>query len=211
MSLPPKTVAPSSLFQKLTSTRRPHRVTEIPRKGPDGEPIAEVALVVLTQEEMNVAAAEAERRTRKLLGADVPKKEEAHSGYDDVYNNLAAVEILFRACKDPSDLSKSAFSTPHEIQAALTTDEVGVMFHAYLTVQQELGPIVATMTDDQVEGWITVLAEGGSADPLGLLSWGALTTLARTMACRLHALQTDKSSDGSLVDDERSEPVDDLT
>jgi len=72
-------------------------------------------------------------------------------------------------------------------------------------VQQELGPIVATMTDDEVETWITVLAEGGSADPLGLLSWGALTNLARTMACRLYDSRTDKSSDG-LPHDESSKP-----
>jgi len=205
MNLPPKDVAASSLFLKLTSVTRPHRITEIPRKGPDGKPVGEVALVVLTQEEMNAAAAEAERRTRKLLGADIPKKEEAQAGYADVYNNLAAIEILFRACRDVDDTSKNAFRTPHEIQAGLTSDEVGVMFHAYLTVQQELGPIVATMTDDEVETWITVLAEGGSADPLGLLSWGALTNLARTMACRLYDSRTDKSSDG-LPHDESSKP-----
>lgn len=197
MAFPPKDVSSSELFQKLVSAERPHRITDIPRKGPDGEPIAQVALVVLTQEEMNLAAAEAERRTRKLLGADVPKKEDAQSGYSDVYNNLAAVEILFRACRQADDTKRNAFRTPHEIQSALTSDEVGVLFHAYLTVQQELGPIVARMTEEEVDSWVRVLAEGGTADPLGLLSWGALTTLVLSMARRLHALQTDSFLPGS--------------
>lgn len=200
MPLPPKDVAPSALFQKLTSAERPHRITDLPRKGPDGEPIAQVALVVLTQEEMNSAAAEAERRTRKLLGADVPKKDEAQAGYQDTYNNLAAIEILFRACKSAEDPKVSAFRTPQEIQSSMTSDEVGVLFHAYLTVQQELGPIVATMTQEEMDTWIKVLAEGGTADPLGLLSWGALTTLVRTMAVQLHALRMDSFLDGSLAE-----------
>jgi len=199
MNLPPKDVAASDLFLKLTSTTRPHRITDIPRKGPDGKPVAEVALVVLSQEEMNVAAAEAERRTRKLLGADIPKKEDARVGYEDCYNNLAAVEILFRACKDPADTSKSAFRTPHEIQSGLTSDEVGVLFNAYLTVQRELGPIVSRMSDDEVEAWIKVLAEGGTSAPLELLSWGALTTLVLSMAKQLHPYLTAKYSDGLLA------------
>lgn len=202
MAFPPKDVSASDLFQKLTSAERPHRITDIPRKGPDGQPVAQVALVVLTQEEMNSAAAEAERRTRKLLGADVPKKEEAQAGYSDVYNNLAAVEILFRACRQVDDTKRNAFRTPQEIQTALTSDEVGVLFHAYLTVQQELGPIVARMDEDEINAWVRVLAEGGTADPLGLLSWGALTTLVSSMASRLHALQTASSSPGSPAEND---------
>jgi len=210
MPFPPKDVAASDLFIRLTSTERPHRIVDIPRKGPDGEPIAQVALVVLTQEEMNAAAAEAERRTRKLLGQDIPKKEEAQAGYLDVYNNLAAIEVLFRACRTTEDPKKPAFRTPQEIQSSLTSDEVGVLYHAYLTVQQELGPIVATMTEMEIESWIRVLAEGGTADPLGLLSWGALTTLVRSMATLLHDLLTDKSSHGSPAESDSPQADDAL-
>lgn len=193
---PPKDVAPSALFVKLSGPR-PSVVVDIPRKGPDGAPVGQVAIVVLTQEELIAAAAEAERQARKLLRDDLPKREEAHQGYDDVFQNCAAVQILFRACRDADDPKRPAFNTPHEIAAGLTNDEIGVLQHHYLTVQSELGPIVATMTGDELEAWIVALGEGGTAIPLGSLSWGMLTTLVLTMASRLRSLQTASSSAGS--------------
>ncbi len=194
----PKDVQPSTLFALLTATPRPHRMVDIPRKGPDGEAVARIAMVVLTQQEMISSAATSEARTRKLLKENLPKQEEAQLGYQDVFNNIAATEVLFRACKDAEDetLKRSAFRTPQEIESTLSADEVGALYHAYLTVKSECGPVVAEMTEDEVDAWIRVLAEGASSIPLDTLSWGALTTLVLTMASRLHASQTDKSSPG---------------
>lgn len=167
-------------------------------------------MVVLTQNETILAAAEAEKRTRKLLGEGLPKKEDAQLGYEEVYGNLAACEVLFRACKDPADvtLQKSAFKTPHEIGKALSNEEIGVLQHHYLTIKQEMGPIVGLMSEDEVDSWVRVLAEGSTAIPLDALSWGALTTLVRSMASQLHASRTDKSSVG-LPAEEIETPVSD--
>lgn len=194
---PPDTIEPSELFLLLSSEARPHRIVDLPRKKADGSPIAQVAMVALTQEEHIAASATSERRTQDLLRNAIPKKDEAARGYTDVYNNIAVCEILFRACKKADEPTKNAFRTPHEIQKLFTNDELGVMHHHYLTVCHEIGPIVATMTDEEVETWVRVLVEGASAVPLDCLSWDALTTLVTTMASRLHAYQTDNSSAGS--------------
>ena len=200
MAMPPKDIERSALFMKLSSATRPHVIVDFPRNGPDGEPIAQIAMVVLTQDELIGAAAEAERVTRKLLASDLPKKEDAQLGYNDVYQNNSAVQVLFRACKSAEDVKVPAFKTPNEISSQLTNDEIGVLMHHYLTVQQELGPIVASMSEEEFESWVTALVEGGSAVPLDLLSWGALTTLVCTLARQLHKLRTDSSSLGSLPD-----------
>lgn len=194
--------SPSALFLLLTTLPRPHRIVDLPRKDADGKPVAQVAIVPLTQEETTTAAAEAEARTRKMLGKDLPKKDDAQSGYQDVFGNISAEEVLFRACKDPADptLKRGAFRTPHEIAKALSADEIGVMLHNYLTVKQECGPIVSEMTDAELDSMITMLGEGGSTFPLDSLSWGALRVLISTMASRLRNLQTDKFSPGSPAD-----------
>jgi hypothetical protein len=203
-NLPPKDVAPSELFAKLTSVDRPHKIVDLPRKGADGEPVGQVAMVPLTQYEMMAAAASAEKQTRELLKGNLPQQTEAQLGYNDVYNNSAAAEVLFRACKKPDDLKSSAFRTPHEIGTALSTDEIGVLYHHYETVKAELGPIVSTMTEDEVEAWVAVLAKGGSYLPLDTLSWGALTTLVLSMASLLQSFLTDRSSLGSPAEPQDS-------
>ena len=210
MQLPPKDTEPSVLFAKLSATPRPHRIIELPRKDPvSGESIGRVAMVILTQNETILAGAEAEKRTRKLLGEGLPKKDDAQLGYEEVYGNLVAAEILFRACKDADDtaLQKPAFKTPHEIGKAFSNDEIGVLQHHYLTIKQEMGPIVATMTDDEIDTWIRVLAEGSTGIPLDALSWGALTTLVRSMAGRLQSSLTDKSSAGSPAEKNENDEI----
>lgn len=212
-NLPPKDVEPSVLFAKLTATPRPYRVVDLPRKNHEtGEPVSQVAMVVLTQEEMINAASEAEKLARKKLGEGLPKKEEYSLGYDDVYQNIAACEVLFRACRSVEDITKKAFKTPHEIMQSLSNDEIAVLHHHYLTVKYELGPIVAEMSVEEMETWIRVLGEGGSTFPLDTLSWGVLRTLVVSMAKRLHPSLTDKSSAGSPPDEstppsDNDEPV----
>lgn len=202
MTAPASDLGPSALFLALSSGTRAHRAVDLPRWDSEGKPVGRVNMTPLTQEEMISAAAEAESRTRKMLAASLAKKDEKSLGYDDVYANIAACEILFRACKDVDDatITRGAFRTPHEIAKAFTNDEIGVLHHHYLTVKTEVGPIVAVMTDDEIDALIVVLAEGGSAVPLDTLSWDMLSALLISMASRLHASRTDKSSPGSPAD-----------
>lgn len=201
MSIPPKDTDPSELFILLTSETPPHRIVDLPRKRLDGEPVGRVAMRPLTQAEMISVAAESARRCATMMGAGTARSNGADSS-SDLYNNIAACEILFRACKDVADttLKRGAFKTPHEIEKAFSNDEIGVLHHNYLTMKYEIGPIIAAMEDDEIDAWVRVLAEGASAVPLDALSWGALTRLILSMASRLAPLLTDKYSLGAPAD-----------
>lgn len=197
MSGPPEHIPPSSLFLQLSAMPRPFRVVDIPRTDPvTKEAVGQIAIQVLTQEEQMVCASAAEAFARKII-KEVPKSNEASLGYEDLYKNAAAVEVLYRACRDKDDVKKPAFPSPGEMRRVMSADEIGVLMSHYFTVQSEVGPIMAHLSEAEEEAWIRVLGEGGSMLPLDRCSSGALKSLAFTLACRLHRSLTDTSSVGS--------------
>ena len=56
-----------------------------------------------------IASANAERAAKKLLGNEANK---SSLGYEAVFENEATAWVLWYACRDPKDISKSAFPTP---------------------------------------------------------------------------------------------------
>jgi len=194
------------LWGRITAVPRPHKLVDFPRRFPAGIDAPRIAIQVLTQEEQMVCAAAAEDFTRKsFLSRDksvqLPRDGEAHQGYDDLYRNAAAIEILFRACRNPDDLKKPAFPSPALMRAEFTNDETGVLMSHYHSTQSELGPIVARMTKEEVDAFVDRLVASGDRFPLDLLSPEVLKSLLTSMASRLRSLQTDSSSDGSQPDD----------
>lgn len=193
MAGPPDDIPASKLWLKLQEMPRPSRVVDFPRIGPDGSPVGSLAMWVLTQEEQMICSAAAEEFTRRVLKDG--RKEEL--GYDAVYSNAACVEILYRACRDPEDIKRPAFPTPKAIRETLTADECGRLFEHYLTVQLEVGPIVAHMSPEEMNAWVARIAEGGSAFPFDLLSSDVQKTLVLFMARRLASSPMATSSAGS--------------
>ena len=189
----------ADLWTAIMQMPRAHKLVDFPRKV-DGKPIGQVAIVVLTQEEQIQAAASTEAFTRKVI-KDMPKEGDARRGYDDVYSNHMAVELLFRCCKKSEDPKSNFFPTTHAIQDHMTPDEVGVLVRAYMEVQSEIGPIMASMSDEEVEAWVKRLREAGSRVPLASLSLAALIDLAFILACRSESSPTDMPSVGSPLDD----------
>ncbi len=157
--------------------------------------IGELRIQVLTQEEQILCSAEAERFTKRAI-KDLPKGDEAQLGYQNVYNNSAAVEVLFHACRKRDDAAEPFFPSRDAIRKSLTPDEVGVLMMHYYTAQSELGPIVAYMSEEEMEAWITRIGEGGTRFPLDLLSWEVLKDLAYSLACRMYNSAKDTSSPG---------------
>ncbi len=197
MAGPPDNIEPSALWLALTQLPRPHKLVDIPRCFPGTDtPVGQVAMWPLTQEEQMAVNAEADRFTKKLL-QDPQKRDEANLGYQHTFANEVALQILSRVCRDANDLKKPAFPSPKQMREHLTADEVGVMFSQYLVIQLELGPIVANISDDEMEAWIKRIASGGSAFPFASLSWETQQRLVLGMACRLAPLLTDTSSVGS--------------
>lgn len=197
---PPSEESPSELWVKLTQVPRPHKIVPFPRRNPvTGHPIADVAIWPLTQEEQMIANAEADRWTKSLL-KDPQRKEEANLGYNHTFTNDVAIQILWRACRDPKDLKRPAFPSPGLMRKEFSTDETGVLFNHYLTVQLEVGPIISYMTEEEVEGMILRLHQGGSTFPFDTLSWDQQRTLVSSMASQLVSCWMAMSSAGLPLD-----------
>ena len=193
---PEKEITPSELWLALTAIPRPSRLVPFPRCIPGTDkPIGHVRIWPLTQEEQHEANAAADRFAKDLL-KDPQRKDEANLGYHHAYTNDLAVQVLHRACRDESDLARPAFMTTKKMRANFSTDEIGVLFSTYCTVQSELGPIRARMSAQETEALIIRLAEGGSAYPLDSLSWELQRSLAVSMASRLVSCWMAMSSHG---------------
>lgn len=158
--------------------------------------MGQVAIWVLTQEEQMACNAEAEKIARRML----KDGKRGDLGYEALFNNEGAVQVIYRSCRDASDLSKPAFPGPQAIREGLTADECGMLFQHYLTVQLELGPIIANMSNDEFEAWVQRLDEGQGFF-FDLLSSETKKTLALTMASRLRSFLTGTSSAGSPPND----------
>lgn len=201
MAGPPDNIDASELWLALTQLPRPHKLVDIPRCLPGTNiSVGQVAMWPLSQEETMACNAEADRFTKKLM-QDPQKREEANLGYQHTYANEVAVQILSRVCRDVNDLKKAAFPSPKQMRSTFTADEIGVMFSQYLTVQLELGPIVADMSEEEMEAWIRKIASGGSAFPFVSLSPDLQSRLVLYMAVQYSNLQTAKSSAGSQPDE----------
>ncbi len=202
MSAPPADIPPGDLFLQITAMPRPNRLVPFPRKKEDGTPVCEVSMWVMTQHEKMSASAATEKWTREQLKDSLAKSNEARRGYDDLYSNRACVEILFRCCRHPADLTKPFFRTQKDIGEHLTQDEVAVLFNAYMRLEHELGPIVTELTDAEMEMWLLSLATGGATVPLDSLSWGARTQLMSFLARRALNSSTDTSSPSTPQSDD---------
>lgn len=191
---------PSELWRALTALPRPTRAMPLPIYKPGTEePIGEVQVWPLTQEEQMAANAAADKFTKELL-KDPQKKDEANLGYHHTYTNEVAVQVLFRACRDKDDTKRPAFPSPNLMRQKFSTDQIGVMFHSFCTIQSELGPIRAHLTQEETEALIIRLAEGGSAFPFDSCSWEQQRTLVLSMASQLLSCWTVMSSAGLPLD-----------
>lgn len=193
-------IEPSELWLALTTLPRPTKEIPIPRNFPGTEtPIGNIVMWPLTQEEQMAANAEADRWTKNLL-KDPQKKDEANLGYQHTYTNEVAVQVLYRACRDVKNIERPAFPSPTLMRQKLSTDEIGVLFSEYCTVQAELGPIRAHMTAEEADTLILRIADGGSAFFFDSCSWDQQRTLVLSMASRLVSCWTDTALLGRQPD-----------
>jgi hypothetical protein len=193
-------VEPSAAWLAMIALPRPSQEVPLPRLIPGtDEPCGFIKIWPLTQGEQMSANAEADRFTKALM-KDPQRKEEANLGYHHTYTNEVAIQVLFRACRDKDKIERPAFPSPTLLRDKLTTDEVGVLFSNYCSVQHELGPIRAYMTREETDALILRLAEGGSAFPLDSYSWEQQRTLLVSMASRLASCWTAMSSAGLRPD-----------
>lgn len=181
-----KELPPSELWLALMEIPRPKREVPFPRNIPGtDQPIGTLIMWPLTQEEQHNANLAADRYVKELF-KDPQKKDETNLGYQNAFTNEVAVQVLHRACRDVANpIERPAFLSTAKMRKHFTTDELGVLFSTYCTVQAELGPIRAHMTKEEEDALILRIVEGGSTFPLDGLSWEAQRALVSSLANRL--------------------------
>ena len=205
------------LWAAITALPRPSREVPFPRvwtedlpeghpgHGKAGEPMATIYMTVLTHAEQQAALANAERTAREVLKDQAPKRGEENLGYENIFNNSAAVEVLFRACKCEDRISPF-FKGTKDVHARLTVDEIGMLQAQYHLTQEQLGPMTSRMSAGDVDAWLDRLEKAGAeASPLAFLSLGALSELVTHLVRRLRPSSTDTSFPGSPQDAPTSE------
>lgn len=206
---PSPTLEPCDAFLALTKQPRPHVVTDFPRDDENGNPICRIAFWVMAQSEQLLVARDAERYCRSLMReekGDVPKQDEQSHGFHDMYRNEAAVQLLFRICRDPDNVKRPFFPRIQDVRE-LPTPEIGVLMAMYWEAEDELGPVQHNLSDEAYEAWVELLAKGAGAFPLSRASSGLKNELLKRLASDLWRLQTTGGSDSftPAADDGSSE------
>lgn len=215
MNGPPANMEPVTLWMELTRMPRPFRVVDFPRTRMDGTTAGTVAMRVLTQTEIIECAAAAQAAVnaiKKKFG--IADAGQTMSRADaEMYENEKVLQLLSRACREaprpldppfvmgqPHATDRPCFPSPVHMRDQLSSDEIAVLATAYTKLQYEIGPIVADLSDSQMEAWLQKLGEGGSRLPLASLSSAQLEDLLMYSAGRLYPRSTPTTSAGSPPD-----------
>lgn len=178
------------LFNKLIQSKV-HEIVEFPRKNNEGEPLCDLALVLLSNAEDTAVIFSAQKEMKKYTDLE-PNTE----SYNEILNHHKAIELLFKVCRNSNDLKAAFFPDKKAISSVLTTDEISILINHYMHLKAKSSVIVADMTEEAMKIYIDRLKEGGSSagNFLSSFTWVALTDLLMYMAKELHNLQTVKSS-----------------
>lgn len=227
---PPEHIEANELVTLLETLPRPHKIVPYPRKLPGtSQPISHLGIVAAYMTDKIMAQAAAHKYAMGVL-ADPEKaikegrtklsEDEIHSlGYNGIFKNAAALELLQRVCmlarrkrgSDSRDLGaddyelklplEPAFASVSWMRKFCTDDEIGVLTATFLRAQSEIGPIVALLSDAECDLWIERLIQGGVAlDPLDSLASGALIDLLKRSAFHLRNLRMGRSSSGEPLE-----------
>jgi hypothetical protein len=195
----------TELWLKLTQLPRPFKELDHPRKDPVTHvSIGKLAIVPLTERELNEARAAAEAYTKKTLKEERSNQESI--GYQQIYRDSCYVEYISRACRSTADMRIPAFPSAEQARQWLFPDEIAVIMEACTIWQTETGPIVSRMTEEEMEAWLSKLAEGASRVPLALLSSEMKNELLLFLAKKF---STVSGSAGSQPDAASSSPASD--
>jgi hypothetical protein len=191
----------SEIIAKLLVAPRPHELVPFPRKGPDGKPLFEIAMVLLSQIDQFSVSSEAEKTAHALLKGAYNQDSQ---GYRDIFNTACVIETLWRACKDPNDpkMQTPFFINKASISQICSNDELTVLYNHYLTVMVSHGPVVGAMSEVECELFIDDLMAAGNSQSFFLngLSLEAFKTLVIFSCDRWHKLAKEKNSSGSSPD-----------
>ncbi len=102
-----------------------------------------------------------------------------------------------RACRTLKNPLVPFFPTAAKLRTSLSLDELLVLYNDYFIVRRTKGPIVADMSDEEMNAWLRRLENGGSKLGLSFLSVGMLIDLVSFSAEQIAILRKAKSLPGS--------------
>lgn len=175
-------------WNQIEEASRPAVEVDLPIIDPaTGGSVGRVLMRELTQAELQAANADAERYTRDKLKDVVPGNADECRGYDAIFDNALALNIIVRAVVDP-DARDLLFPSALEAGKVLTQDTLGILMRLYLICQKQRGPEDGIMTAAEVDEWIAQLGgPRGNVEGLSLLSTEELHALVMELAKRRHA------------------------
>jgi hypothetical protein len=181
-----------NLFLLLSQEPRPFEVVPFPKKV-KGKAF-NVSMVILTAMESAQCKAEAEKKAQKFLQEATGK----NKGYEDLYNDFCAINILWHATRFENDVKKQFFPTKESILDVLTVDEIGILMNHYYSVLLHKGPIIAEFSEEDLKNWMERIVKDGNSSSFlfNSLSVEALKQLVNGLADQLKTIQMEKSSSG---------------
>jgi len=162
------------------------------RKKNDGTDVdVHVDIRALTKREMDLARVNARAALERLA----PNMKEG-SSYEELLEDTRIVEILAIACRKPGE-PDATWATPLEIEAILTTAEIGSLWKVYVEHQAESSPTISDLSKEEYETILETIAKEGSADPLLLFASPLRNAFTITLVRELVTLRMVSSSSSS--------------
>jgi hypothetical protein len=160
--MPELTELSDNTFARLSQIPRYHRLVPFPCKLEEGSWF-EVAMVVLTPEEIISAKSQAEKQTRAHLKDIVEKGEASSISYKEIYNDYLTVNTLFISMRHPRDIDKFALPSREILTKAtwMTTDKLTILQEQYIqTVAKQ--PEIADLSAEELQTWLRTIIKDGT-------------------------------------------------
>jgi hypothetical protein len=202
----PKESHASELWLKLSQRPRPTTRVPFPTRA-GAEPLGDLLLWVLTEDELHAVRSNAQRTARAKLLDGAPIGAELNYGYEDIYRNELQVELIALSARDVDNPIFPVFDNAASARKKLTSDEFAILASAYTQWRLECGPILREVSEAELEGWLKVLQAGASRLPLARLSGEALIDLVLFLVSRLQASSSATGSAGSPPDGSSTDPT----
>ena len=190
MSGPPASAkrAPSAFVAALIArANRPHAIIPFPLVDHDGKPVAEVYIRGLSQSEEDLAFANAQVYAEDLLR----KPEQTRWKPEDLEQNARASEILAVCCRKVDDPTQPFFEHGVVDTREFETEVLGQLYNAYGELKEKFYPRLSTLTKEEFDAWISLIAEGAEALPFHSYSRTQLEALCRSaVMCLVDARAT---------------------
>ena len=199
MSIAGKRGVSPFIAQLIAKAHRPVSVVDFPVLDAMGEPVSRVAIRGLSQNEEDVAFANAQIYVEQLMRSS----EKPLWKPDELEHNARASEILAVACRQVEDQSLPFFAHGVVDTREFGTDVLGFMFLAYLDHRQKFYPRLSELDDKTFEEWVTKIALGVGDDPFFVTSRGMLEDFSRSA---VRFLVEARETIRTLTDSSTSEP-----